>query len=240
MEIREMFALGKHEADRYLSGITFFREIEKADPWQYELLLSKSKLYSYKPGEMLWRAGDQGIGFFFVSRGSLLVYAGETSMIASKLTDAEKISHVGPGEIVGDTAMFLGNQRFSTIVADPASKEIVLVGIDLQRLGLDGVGGLNLPTKLVLFRMIVNNIRWKLELARMQVPNSTMAQILRKVPIFRGQKGTKDELKCLQAQGMVLAKILVSWNKIPTLKDATTPNFKEAPSIDPSILTAAT
>ncbi len=216
MEATEIFSLGKRDADRYLSGITFFREIERSDLNEYELVLSRTKIYSFQPGEVIWREGDSGTGFYYISRGNLLT---SSSNKVGTPGSGRLPLPLSPGEIIGDIAMFIETQRDSTIVADPSSKEVVLVATDFQSFGVAGIGDISLQTKLVLYRILVNNIRWKLELARMEVPGSAISQTLRKVPIFKGQKGSRDELSCLMAQGKVLANILKGWNNIPILDE---------------------
>ena len=61
--------------------------------------------------------------------------------------------------------------------------------------------------------MVVNDIRWTLEMNKKSDPNNVLVTSMRKVPLFTGTRGTRDELASLREQALALADILCQWNE---------------------------
>src|SRR5690606_36711327 len=72
---------------------------------------------------------------------------------------------------------------------------------------------LSLSTNLAFYRMLVHNIRWTLEVNKMQNPQHELVGRLRTVTIYTGAKGTTDELMAVSDQAHTLADILCLWNE---------------------------
>ena len=70
----------------------------------------------------------------------------------------------------------------------------------------------NLQTKLIAYRMVVHNIRWSLELNKMQDPKHPLVPKLLKMPVYTGSKDSKEELTALHEQSKNLAQLLCDWN----------------------------
>jgi CRP/FNR family cyclic AMP-dependent transcriptional regulator len=69
-----------------------------------------------------------------------------------------------------------------------------------------------METKLVFYRTMVNSIRWRLEVNRIDNPDHKLAIELRQTPIYKGDKGGEGELQALHDQAQFLASILDRWN----------------------------
>jgi predicted acylesterase/phospholipase RssA/CRP-like cAMP-binding protein len=66
------------------------------------------------PGETLFRQGDAGDSLYVVLRGRLCV------LIANDSGTVQRLGEIGPGELVGETALLLGAPRSATVEAvDP-------------------------------------------------------------------------------------------------------------------------
>ena len=60
---------------------------------------------------------------------------------------------------------------------------------------------------------MVNDIRWTLEMNKKSDPNHPLVVAIRKVPLFVGTRGTREELASLREQANGLADILCVWNE---------------------------
>ena len=70
-----------------------------------------------------------------------------------------------------------------------------------------------LKTKASLLRIVVNNTRWKLEVARRQQTDHPLATQLDKLTPFPGMKNTEGELNHLADYAFMLGQLLEDWNK---------------------------
>jgi hypothetical protein len=84
---------------------------------------------------------------------------------------------------------------------------------------LTDLGNLNdfstysLQTKLALYKAIVNNTRWQLELYKMDYPAHPITLRGQRIDIYIGKKNTMEELESLDIQAHQLMEMLVEWNQ---------------------------
>lgn len=195
---------------RLVSGIPFFNEISRNDGQQFEKLLELMEVLEANPGEEVIRKGDTDTYLYFLLRGQLAVIApaGDNA--------GQVINYVSPGEVFGTLAMIREIPRSATLKVDEAAQQAVVARLDHQFFkNLDDFSTFSLETKLAFYRMVVHNIRWTLEMNKMQDPQHELVASLRKVPIFMGEKGTREELDSLFDQSTTLAEILCQWNEVP-------------------------
>ena len=83
---------------------------------------------SLRPGETLFEAGEPSDRVFVVVTGRLEVFVGQLGQPGR----AEAVRTLGPGDLLGEYGMFLGNVRTATIRA-AASGPALLLGLDYQR-----------------------------------------------------------------------------------------------------------
>jgi len=185
---------------RLVRGVTFFKDIAKLDPDQFELLLSVCQFVHADAGEVVLEKGADASTLYFLLKGQMAVLnEGETSL-----------NVIHPGEVFGTLSMVTGRGRSATVRAE---SDVMLMGIDFRHFNdVNDFSMFTLETKLVAYRMVVHNIRWNLELNRMKDPSHPLNPKILKLPIYSGARGGKEELTFLYEQSRALAELLVEWN----------------------------
>jgi len=185
---------------RLVRGVTFFKDIAKLDPDQFELLLSVCQFVHADAGEVVLEKGADASTLYFLLKGQMAVLnEGETSL-----------NVIHPGEVFGTLSMVTGRGRSATVRAE---SDVMLMGIDFRHFNdVNDFSMFTLETKLVAYRMVVHNIRWNLELNRMKDPSHPLNPKIIKLPIYSGARGGKEELTFLYEQSRALAELLVEWN----------------------------
>lgn len=196
-----------HETlDTLLSGIPFYKDLMLEDRLQNGILLRYSRVFEPAPGEVILRKGDRPDTFYFLLKGQLIVYPdGDLA--------APAVNYLSAGQVFGALSLLCQSPRTATVVADPKVTKVMLFGTDFVPFGdLENFGKIKLSTKLALWRMVVHNTRWKLEVYRMEHPDHPLAPELRKVELFKGERNSLDELRSLDRQVRQLTDILLKWN----------------------------
>ena len=187
---------------RLVRSVTFFKDIVRIDEDQFDLLLSVSDFLTSKAGEVVLKKGEVGQTLYFLLRGQLNVMCNDSNKC---------LNIINPGEVVGTLSMVTGSERSATVVAE---NDVTLLGMDFKHFNdVNDYSLFKLDTKLVAYRMVVHNIRWTLELNKMQNPQHPLAGRLHKMPIYTGTKGGKEELSALHEQARLLANLLCEWNE---------------------------
>lgn len=191
---------------RMVQGIPFFNEIIRTDAAQLDSIMTRSRLLHADAGDVVIRRGDSDPYLYFLLKGQLDVLAGDAGSAV--------INTISPGQPFGTLAMLRAMPRSATIVADPKGKGVVLLAVDYNLFrDITDVTLFTLATKLAFYRMVVNDIRWTLEMNRKSDPSNVLVANMRKVPLFTGTRGTGDELASLREQALGLADILCQWNE---------------------------
>lgn len=189
-----------------LSGIPFYKDLMFNDPEQTKVLLSHSQLFEPAPGEVVIEKGARDHLFYFLLSGQLAVYP-------DGKRKGEALSYLSAGQILGALALLCNSPRTATLVADPKSSRVQLFGADFTPFGeLTDFSQIKLSTKLVLWRMVMNNTRWKLSVYKMQNPDHPLSQALQSVETFTGEKGSVEELQSLDRQIRQLTDLMQKWN----------------------------
>lgn len=207
MEIRPLQQFPQDSLDVLVAAIPFYRAVRQQDQWQYDLLMSHSRIIEYRPGEVLLEKGQTDSWLYFLLKGQLIVSVG------GKPGEDKQVNYITPGEVFGDLAVLLNHQRTATVRADPNSRRVLVFGTDFRVFGqLRDTHQISLATKLLYYRNMVHNLRWKLEVYRFTYPSHAFASEHRKVKLYMGPKDTLEELISLDGQARQLAKLLVDWN----------------------------
>ncbi len=229
MEIKLASKYPRHTIDQLLAAIPFYKTVKQQDLWQFELLLQHSRVVNFQPGEVVLKCGEKDTWLYFLIKGQLAVYVGDDS-------NSQAINYITPGEVFGDLAMLVSDQRTATLVADSNSKSIMAFGTDFTVFGeLDDFRAISLQTKLAYYRNTVHSLRWKLEVYRVKYPHSELANYHHKVKLFTGKTGSYDELLSLYQQAKDLANLLIRWNEqfgSLSLTEAGAPNPKLVASME--------
>lgn len=192
--------------DALLSGIPFYKDLMFNDPEQMKLLLSHSLLFEPAPGEVVIEKGGRDKIFYFLLSGMLAVYP-------DGKRKGQALNYLSAGQILGALSLLCNSPRTATLVADPQSLRVQLFGADFSPFGeLTDFSQIKLSTKLVLWRMVMNNTRWKLGVYKMQNPDHPLTQALQRVETYTGEKNTVEELKSLDRQIHQLTDLMQKWN----------------------------
>jgi CRP/FNR family transcriptional regulator, cyclic AMP receptor protein len=191
--------------DALVSAISLYRQVIQIDPDQFRLLLRHSQILDLRPGEVVIEPGQIDSWLYFLLRGQLVIYAGEKRI--------RRVNSVTPGEVFGDVAVLMDHMRSALVIADTRCKHSTVVRTDFSIFGeVDDLSRVGLPVKLIFYRNIVHNLRWKLEQYRTQFPQYPFADHHRRVRLFSGDRETLVELVSLDTQARQLAELLMQWN----------------------------
>lgn len=193
-------------ADNFLSGINFVREMRLNDPAQFDVLMQRTQFIELSPGETIINAGEMDSRYFFLLKGQLSVYADSTHR-------SRELNKITPGQSFGALSIICHKPRTATVAITPGCIGALLIAIDLSGLGqLLDFSIFALTTKLSLYRTVVNNTRWQLEVYKMDFPTHPLTQKSKEVEIFIGKKLTEQELQSLERQIMQLTTLITEWN----------------------------
>lgn len=207
MEVHSLHRYGQASLDTLLSSIPFYKAVKYRDQWQYDVLMSCSRIIEYLPGEVVLQQDQQDQWLYFLMRGQLVVVVGSEGLQRSV------VNYITPGEVFGDLAVLIDHKRTATVVADPHCKSVRVFGTDFRVFGeLRDFTQITLATKLEYYRNMVHSLRWKLEVYRMSYPDHAFASNHRKIKLYAGRKDTLDELLSLDEQARALARLLITWN----------------------------
>ena len=110
-------------------------------------------------------------------------------------------------------AILMDLPRSATVIADVRTRLSVVARTDFSIFGEpDDLGVVTLPVKLLFYRTMVHNLRWKMEVYRSQFPSHSFAVDHRKIRLYTGTRDTLDELISLDSQARQLAQLLMGWN----------------------------
>ena len=192
---------------RLLSGVPFFNEVLREDSEQFDQLINCSEILQANPGETVIQQGDSDTYLYFLLSGQLAV-------MGSNGGELQVLNYISPGEVFGALAMIMGTPRTATIKVDQSAREAVVARLDYSHFrDVHESSVFKLPTRLAFYRMLAHNIRWTLEVNKMQDPSHPLVASLRTVPIYTGEKGSQQELEALHEQSNKLADILCQWNE---------------------------
>lgn len=186
---------------RLVRSVTFFKDIVRVNPEQFDLLLSVSEFVQAQAGETVLQKGNQDTVLYFLLKGQMSVFCED---------EGQNLNIINPGEVFGALSMVTGRGRSATVKAET---DVVLLGIDFKYFNdVDDFSLFTLETKLIAYRMMVHNIRWNLEVNKMQHPTHELNKKLLTIPLFKGEKGSREELMALHDQSRLMADLLCEWN----------------------------
>jgi len=207
MEVQPVHKYPQESVDSLLSSVPFYKTIRQINQYQYDLLLRNSKIFEYRPSEVIFEKGQCGEWLYFLLKGQLEVRNDRKSGTGSV------VNYITPGEVFGDLAILFDHVRTATVVADAHSKRILVFGTHFKVFGkLEELHPISLTTKLMYYRNMVHNLRWKLEVYRTAYPDQPFTSSHRKIKLYIGSKDTIEELRSLDTQARELAKLLMVWN----------------------------
>jgi CRP-like cAMP-binding protein len=82
-------------------------------------------LRTYRPGEVIFRQGDAGVGMYIISKGSVNIYT-EVIVPATSEVRTSQITGLREGDFFGDLALVDPNNRRSASAV--AAEETILIG----------------------------------------------------------------------------------------------------------------
>lgn len=214
MKIIPMRDYPQDVSDIFLNGINFVREIRAADQAQFDVLMNRTRFIELLPGETIINAGEMDNRYFFLLKGQLSVYADNTHK-------SRELNKITPGQSFGALSIICHKPRTATVAVTPGCIGALLIAIDLTGIGdLMNFTVFSLATKLSLYRTVVNNTRWQLEVYKMDYPTHPLTMKSKEVEIYIGKKHIEQELQSLERQIMQLTNLITEWNAELTPKEA--------------------
>jgi signal-transduction protein with cAMP-binding, CBS, and nucleotidyltransferase domain len=203
----DLKAQTKESIQRFVYGITFFKEVIDSEPEQFEKLMESSRIVEADPEEFIIHKGDKDPYLYFLLKGRLVVLPNDNSDMSDSLNE------INPGELFGAMAMVTDQARSATIKVHSSSKSNLLFAVDFNHFkDIHDFSDFTMATKISFYRLIVHNIRWTLETNKMKEPGHPLIEKMRQLTLFRGERGTMEELESLHTQANELADILSEWN----------------------------
>lgn len=234
MEIRPLSVISPSSLDNLLLSLPFYKQVKQESRAQYDLLLTYSRLFEFTPSSVLLEKGRKDNWLYFLLRGQLSV------LTATDQGQEATVNIITPGEVFGDIALILDQERTATVIADKNCKRVLVFGTNFDVFGeLTDFSQITLQSKLIFYRNMVHNLRWKLEMYRSSYPDQDFSSDHRKIRLFSGTKDTVDELKSLEIQAQLLAKLIINWNaNLQRLMTTSVSNVASATIASPSVLDA--
>jgi hypothetical protein len=196
----------KDFATAFLHGITFVTELRITAPSELDVLLKHAFFVEASRGEQVLKAGTRGDRYFFLLYGQLSVYA-ENSL------EKTEVNRITAGQCFGALSIFCKTSRIASVSVSPDCNGALMLSLDLSALGsLDNFSVFSLQTKLAMYRGVVNNTRWQLELYKMDYPAHVLSQAASSIETFTGRSGTLDELMSLDRQVQQMTDMIMQWN----------------------------
>jgi CRP-like cAMP-binding protein len=90
-------------------------------------LASRGRIQSYRGGAVIFQEGDPGDALHIIIEGSVRV------MFASRSGEEVELALLGPGECVGDLALFDDQPRSATAIASQATRTLVVTRASFSR-----------------------------------------------------------------------------------------------------------
>jgi CRP-like cAMP-binding protein len=205
MQEKSIIQISQESLEKLIGILPFYKDVKLQDNWQYELLLQHSRVVTYSPKEVVLQKGEKDRWLCFLLKGELTVLAGP---------DNQPVNTITPGEVFGDLAMVLKQERSATVVVADTCREVVVFATDFSLFGeLEDVHRITLMTKLIYYRNLLLSLRWKLEVYRNNYPDHELANQHRTVKLYVGPRDTLEELISLDGQAVKLGRLLLQWNE---------------------------
>lgn len=194
-------------ANAFINGITFVTELRATDPAQLAVLLKHAYFIEATRDEVVLEAGSKGTRFFFLLKGQLVVYP-------SDVKPGAEVNRITPGQCFGALSIICKTSRIATVAVGHECPGALMLSLDLSGLGrLNDFSVFTLLTKLALYRSVVSNTRWQLELYKMDFPDHALTKQARAIDIYIGRKNTIEELQSLEKQVHQLTDMILAWNE---------------------------
>jgi hypothetical protein len=139
---------------------------------------------------------------------------GQLAVFLDDEPNAMSVNYLSPGEVFGILSMITNTPRSAYIKADENAKNTLLYKLNFAYLTDESpTSEIHLLTKIQFYRMAVHNVRWTLEMNKMQNPGHPLVSVLMKMPFINPPKDTIEELKALKEQAKSLSELLYLWNE---------------------------
>jgi len=200
----------KDKINNALKGIPFFNDLSMRDSQQHQLLLQHSSVIELSSGDVLIKKGESDHMLYFLLKGELGIYIEES--LGRKSTPIGRLSQ---GQVLGALTVITGLPRTATVAVEKGASDVLVFATDVSIFGKqEDFSRVTLLTKLAIYRMAINNTRFKLETYKSRDPKNPLADTYTKLPKFTGARDALEELKFHADQAAELAKILQKWNAL--------------------------
>lgn len=207
MQEHDLHAMNENAAMTLIHQVAFFKDLFTANPDDYYSLIHHSRIIDFAANEVISIKAEQDSCFYGLIKGSVDVFKDESVTPLA-------ISQLSCGQLFGALSVLNSQPRTATLAASSPSGATVIV-TDYSYAGkAEDFSCISLLAKIKLFRNVVNNIKWKLQVYKNQTDDPTLAQELTLFPPFIGAKDTLEELRYLVTQCQDLTDLLAAWNDV--------------------------
>ncbi len=214
---------------KLVNQIPFLKDLSLQNHQQLTLLLGYSSFVELAPKEVVIQKGSSDAIVYFLLKGKLDVFSDEVA-------GRHAIGQLTQGQIVGALSIVNDQPRIATLIAS-GREPVRLLAIDFTALGdFNDFGKIHLTTKISLLRVVVYNIRWKIEANRVKHPDHAIIRKLEKAKKFTGLVDTIEELDYLAEQAFFLGQLLDLWNDVAPAFEFTEVEVQQSPSTKERIL----
>ncbi|MEH6550231.1 MAG: cyclic nucleotide-binding domain-containing protein [Pseudomonadales bacterium] len=198
--------LDNNQVGSILARVPILRNLKAANQDQFNELLMTCRQLEFTCGELVLQRGSIDNSLYFLLAGQLAVYHHHRD---GRLP----LNYIVPGEMFGDLALLDGTERRASVFVDDNCRKARVLAMDFSSFGnLNDFSRVKLATKLSFYHAIVHGIRWRLELKRMENRDHPLVDVVRRLPVFKGVKGSLAELGYLHDQAERLASLLTGWD----------------------------
>lgn len=200
----------KDKAKTLLGGIPFFNDLLVRDADQYQLLLKHSSFIEIGGAEVLIKKGGVDKTLYFLLKGEMSIYVEENPGWRST-----PIGKLAQGQVLGALTVITGQPRIATVAVEKGAGECIVLATDVAPFGnLEDFSRISMTTKLAIYRLAINNTRFKLETYKAKDPKHALAETYMKVPKFSGPRDSIEELRHHAEHAPALARLLQQFNDL--------------------------
>lgn len=208
METIDVENLSTETVTEIFQKVPFIKSVLEVDSLQRPFFLKNSKIFDAEPGEEIIKRGEFNHWVYFLMVGQLLVYP--------EFSDKRNhmVNFISAGEMFGEMAIIREFDRNMTLIADPNCRKIIYMGTNFSAFGkIDDFSAVSISTKILFYLSAISVIRKRLEIMKIDYPDSDLVQKSVALKPYTGEKNSLHELLYLQDQAKFFTKRLVKWNR---------------------------
>lgn len=149
-----------------------------------------------------------------IENSLFFLLTGRCDVFSTTEPDNKALSQLPPGQMIAGISVFNEQPNTATLAACREQQQTLVLEVKYEIFGeLADFSNIKLTTKLVFLRLVLNNIRWKLQMRKKQQPDNPLNRKLDNIETFTGNKNSVEELEFMSDQAFLLGQLLDLWNQ---------------------------